>query len=102
MEADEFEKRWEKTESEPQVKEVEVEKIEPDLTMTALLANFEDIARKSKEQGKLNEEAYNELINRTESLKKLVKKVDADDLVKREWRQRVRTKMKNMLDRFQP
>ena len=102
MKAEDFDERWEKTQSEPQVKEVEVEKIEPDLSMTGLLANFEEIARKSKDQGKLDEEAYNELINRTESLKKLLKKVDADDIVKQEWQARVRTKMKNMLDRFRP
>ena len=102
MKEQEFEERWKKTENEPQVKEADVEKIEPDLSMTGLLANFEEIAKKSRERGQLDQDAYKELVKRTESLKDIVKKIDADDIVKREWQKRVRTKMKNMMDRFRP
>jgi len=100
MKPEEFEERWQKTENEPEVKEADVEKVELDLSMTGLLANFEKIAEKSKERGELDESAYKELIDRTEKLKKLVTKVEADDLVKREWHKRVQTKMENMMKRF--
>ena len=100
MKREEFEQKWNQLQGAPEVKEVEVKKVEPDISMTSMLDQFENLMRRSKERGEIKEEAYNELVKKAESLKESVAKMDADKLIKKDWRESISAKMKEMMGRF--
>ena len=96
---DQFEIEWQRSLKEPPLKQVEVKKIEVDLSLDTFLDRFTLFAEKSMQKGKIKKADYDELITQAENLKKVLKKINEKNLVAEEIAERAKKISKGIQDK---
>jgi hypothetical protein len=87
---DNFEIKWEQALKQPPVKQVDVQKIEADISVSTILDRFLLIAERSLKQGKIEKADYDDLVVHTSNLKKVLTKIKEKDLVNEEMAKRAK------------
>ncbi len=91
MSREAFEELWSKAGSAPQLTEIQVKKIEPDLSFGKIVERIERSAEQAVTEGRLKKADFDELLLHTGNLKKVLQKADPDNsLLAIEMRNRIR------------
>jgi hypothetical protein len=81
MNLTEFEALWEKVKNEPQVLKAETTVIQADLSLTGILNQYMAMVAKQRDQGKINQQDYNDLDGAVTALKAILVRINDSELV---------------------
>ncbi|MBD3185143.1 hypothetical protein GF312_22880 [Candidatus Poribacteria bacterium] len=98
--SEQFDALWEKSLKEPPLREVDVKKIEVDLSLSAVMDRFVLSAEKYLDRGEIEKEDYNDFVTQAENMKKVLTKINEKDLVSKEIEEKAKKISRDIQDRI--
>lgn len=96
---EQFDAIWEQNTTEEPLVEVEVRKLDVDLSLSTMLERFLSSAERYLEQGKIKKDDYDELVAVAGSMQKILTKMKEKDLIAEEIKEKAKKISRDIQDR---
>jgi hypothetical protein len=90
IEPSQFEVLWQQAQREPRHKQVETQKRNIDFSLGAMIDRFLLLAERASTQGKINKEAYENLVVQSDNMKKALAAINEKELIATEIAERAK------------